>query len=71
MERTSGIRGDFIERFSMFKSAYNNARTKEEKNYIVEEFLNHLTEDEVALVRNVIGDVLNKNRVFSPDNFVH
>ena len=71
MERTSSIRGDFIERFSLFKSAYTNARTKEEKNYIAEEFLNHLTEDEVALVRNVIGDVLNKNRVFSPDNFVH
>ncbi len=71
MERTSSIRGDFIERFSLFKSAYTNARTKEEKNHIAEEFLNNLTEEEVALVRNVIGDVLNKNRVFSPDNFVH
>lgn len=64
MERTSSIRGDLIERFSLFKSAYAKARTKDEKNHIAEEFLNHLTEDEVELIRNVIGDVLNRNKFF-------
>jgi hypothetical protein len=66
MERTSYIRGDFIERFSIFTNAYGRARSKEEKSYLAEDFLKNCTDDEVALVRDVIGDVLQKNRFNLP-----
>jgi len=52
------VGSDFVERFGIFKSTYDRAATKEEKNYIAKEFLMHCTEDEVTLVRSVIGDVL-------------
>jgi len=52
------VRSDFIERFGIFKNMYDRAVTKEERNYIAKEFLMHCTEDEVALVRSVIDDVL-------------
>lgn len=58
VQRTSNVRSDFVERFSIFKDAYDRAATKEEKNYIAKEFLIHCTEDEVSLVRIIIGDVL-------------
>lgn len=52
------MRSDFVERFGTFKEKYDSALTKEEKNYIAKDFLTHCTEDEVSLVRSVIGDVL-------------
>jgi len=58
VQRTSNVRSDFVERFGIFKSTYDRAATKEEKNYIAKEFLMHCTEDEVTLVRSVIGDIL-------------
>jgi len=58
VQRTSNVRSDFIERFGIFKNMYDRAVTKEERNYIAKEFLMHCTEDEVALVRSVIDDVL-------------
>ena len=58
VQRTSNVGSDFVERFSIFKSTYDRAATKEERNYIAKEFLMHCTEDEVALVRSVIDDVL-------------
>ena len=58
VQRTSNVKNDFVERFSIFKNMYDRAATKEEKNYIAKEFLTHCTEDEVTLVRSVIGDVL-------------
>ncbi len=60
MQRTD-IRGDFVERFSIFRDAYDRARSKEEKNYLAEKFLTSCTNDEVTLVRDVIGDILQKN----------
>ncbi len=58
VQKTSNMGSDFIERFSIFKEKYDKALTKEEKNYIAKDFLIHCTEDEVSLVRSVIGDVL-------------
>lgn len=58
VQQISNVRSDFEERFSIFKNMYDRATTKEEKNYVMKEFLMHCTEDEVALVRSVIGDIL-------------
>ena len=58
VQRTSNVRGDFEERFAIFKDVYDRVSTKEERNYIAKEFLMHCTEDEVALVRSIIADVL-------------
>jgi len=58
VQRTSNVRGDFVERFSIFKNMYDRAATKEERNCIAKEFLMHCTEDEVTLVRSIIADVL-------------
>ncbi len=58
VQRTSNMRSDFVERFSIFKEKYDKALTKEEKNYIAKDFLMYCTEDEVSLVRSVIGDIL-------------
>lgn len=60
MQRTD-IRGDFVERFSIFRDAYDRAQSKEDKNYLAEKFLQSCTYDEVRLVRDVIGDILQKN----------
>lgn len=57
-----GIRPDFAERFRIFTSAYDRARSREEKTFLIEEFLKRCTEDEVRLVRNVIGNVLHTSR---------
>ncbi|MEM3099426.1 MAG: hypothetical protein QXU32_12050 [Nitrososphaerales archaeon] len=57
----AGIQGDFVQRFTTFTSAYGRARNKEEKNFLIDEFLRHCTDDEVILVREVIGTVLQKN----------
>jgi hypothetical protein len=45
---------------------YGRARSKEEKSYLAEDFLKNCTDDEVALVRDVINDVLQKNRFNLP-----
>jgi len=66
MER-SEIRGDFIERFNVFRNAYGRARSKEEKSFLAEEFIKHCTGDEVTLVRDVVGNILQKNRFNLPD----
>ncbi len=58
VQKTSNMGSDFIERFSIFKEKYDKALTKEQKNYIANDFLINCTEDEVSLVRSVIGDVL-------------
>jgi hypothetical protein len=58
VQSVSNVRSDFAERFSIFKRMYDRAATKEERSYIAKEFLLHCTEDEVALVRSVIDDVL-------------
>jgi|GEM_PF-6118533 len=57
-----GIQPDFVERFRIFTSAYDRARSKEEKTFLTGEFLKRCTEDEVRLVRNVIGNVLHTSR---------
>ncbi len=59
MERTD-TGGDFIERFLIFRDSYDRAGSKDEKSYLAEEFLKSCTEEEVTLVREVIGDVLHK-----------
>ena len=61
MERTY-IHGDFIERFNIFTNAYDRVRSKEEKSYLAEVFLKSCNNDEVTLVRDVIGNVLQQNR---------
>ena len=53
-----GIRGNFIERFVMFREAYGRMSSKVEKNYLVEDFLKTCTTDEVKMVREVIDTVL-------------
>jgi len=58
MQRISNVRRDFEERFGSFRNAYGRASTKEEKNYIAKEFLMQCTEDEISLVRSVLGDIL-------------
>ncbi|MFQ5940239.1 MAG: hypothetical protein ACE5KA_00865 [Nitrososphaerales archaeon] len=60
------IRGDFVERFIMFRDAYGNARNKEEKSYLAKDFLKSCTKDEITLVRDVINDVLQKNNFSLP-----
>ena len=60
VQRTSNVKSDFAERFGIFKSTYDRAASKEERNYITQKFLMHCTEDEVELVRSVIGDVLHQ-----------
>jgi hypothetical protein len=57
-----GIQPDFVERFKIFTSAYDRARSREEKTFLTEEFLKRCTEDEVRLVRNVIDNVLHTSR---------
>jgi hypothetical protein len=56
-----GVRGDFVERFNVFADAYDRARSKEEKSCLAEDFLKTCNSDEIALVRDAIGDVLQKN----------
>jgi len=58
MQRISNVRSDFEERFGRFRTAYARASTKEEKNYIAKQFLMQCTEDEILLVRSVLGDIL-------------
>ncbi len=53
-----GIRGNFIERFVMFREAYGRMSSKVEKSYLAEDFLKTCTTDEVKMVREVIGTIL-------------
>lgn len=70
MER-NGIRVDFVERFMIFTDAYDRARNDKEKSFLTENFLKDCTEEEVTLVRNVIGDVLQKNGFNLPYKLFH
>jgi hypothetical protein len=54
------VKSDFAERFGIFKKMYDRAASKEERQHITQEFLMHCTEDEVELVRSVIGDILHQ-----------
>jgi hypothetical protein len=58
MQIISNVRSDFEERFVTFKRTYDRASNKEERNYVAKQFLMQCTEDEVSLVRSVIGDTL-------------
>ncbi len=58
VQTISNVRGDFVERFSIFKDAYDRAVKRDEKNYFARQFLTTCTEDEVSLVRSIVGDVL-------------
>ena len=58
MQIISNVRSDFEERFAIFKRTYDKASTKDGRNHIAKQFLMQCTEDEVILVRSVIGDIL-------------
>lgn len=62
----AGIRGDFVERFNTFRNAYGRASSKEEKSSVTEQFLKNCTNDEITLMRNIIGNVLQNNRFNLP-----
>jgi hypothetical protein len=58
VQRTIDVRGDFEQRFAIFKRTYDRASSREEKNQIVREFLERCTAGEITLVRSVIGELL-------------